>query len=43
LVVKPLEGSVDNDERLIPFLKEEIIINVELLNKTVFVKWPKDF
>ena len=43
LVVKPLEGSVDNDERLIPFLKEEIIINVELLNKTVYVKWPKDF
>ena len=43
LVVKPLEGSVDNAERLIPFLKEEIIINVELLNKTVFVKWPKDF
>ena len=43
LVVKPLEGSVVNDERLIPFLKEEIIINVELSNKTVFVKWPKDF
>jgi 16S rRNA processing protein RimM len=43
LVVKPLKGSVDNDERLIPFLKEEIIIKVELLNKTVYVKWPKDF
>ena len=43
LVVKPFEGSVDNDERLIPFLKEEIIIKVELLNKTVYVKWPKDF
>ena len=43
LVVKPLEGSVDNDERLIPFLKKEIITNVELLKKTVYVKWPKDF
>ena len=43
LVVKPLEGSVDNDERLIPYLKEEIIIKVELLNKAVYVKWPKDF
>ena len=43
LVVQPMEGSVDNDERLIPFLKEEIIIKVELLNKTVYVKWPKDF
>ena len=43
LVVQPAEGSVDNDERLIPFLKEEIIIKVELLNKTVYVKWPKDF
>ena len=43
LVVQPAEGSVDNDERLIPFLKEEIIIKVELLNKTGDVKWPKDF
>ncbi|HIM22387.1 MAG TPA: ribosome maturation factor RimM, partial [Gammaproteobacteria bacterium] len=43
LVVKPLEGSVDNDERLIPFLKKEIITKVELLKKTVYVKWPKDF
>jgi 16S rRNA processing protein RimM len=43
LVVKPLEGSVDNDERLIPFLKKGIITKVELLKKTVYVKWPKDF
>jgi ribosomal 30S subunit maturation factor RimM len=38
-----LEGSVDNDERLIPFLKKEIVTKVELLKKTVYVKWPKDF
>ena len=43
LVVKPFDGSIDNVERLIPFLKEEIITKVELLDKRVYVKWPKDY
>ena len=43
LVVKPTDESVDNKERLIPFLKEETITKVDLLNKTVYIKWPKYF
>tara|TARA_B100000029_G_scaffold237436_1_gene234503 strand:- start:147 stop:671 length:525 start_codon:yes stop_codon:yes gene_type:complete len=43
LVVKPFEGSIDNVERLIPFLKKEVITKVELLDKRVYVKWPKDY
>lgn len=43
LVVKPFEGSIDNVERLIPFQKKEVITKVELLDKRVYVKWPKDY
>ena len=43
LVVKPVKGSIDDKERLIPFMKEEIIIKVEVSNKIVQVKWPRDF
>ena len=43
LVVKPVNGSVDDRERLIPFLKQEIITKIELQDETVYVKWPKDY
>ncbi len=43
LVVKPVNGSVDDRERLIPFLKQEIINKIELQDETVYVKWPKDY
>ena len=43
LVVKPITGSVDDKERLIPFLKQEIINKIGLQDEIVYVKWPKDF
>ena len=43
LVVKPINGSIDDRERLIPFLKQEIINKIELQDKTVYVKWPSNF
>lgn len=43
LAVKPIKGSIDDKERLIPFLKKEIINKIELQDKTVYVKWPRDF
>ena len=43
MVVRPSKESIDAQERLIPFLKKEIVITVDLINKEVFVKWPKYF
>ena len=43
LVVKPINGSIDDKERLIPYLKQKIINKIELQDETVSVKWPKDF
>ena len=42
-VVKPINGSIDDKERLIPYLKQKIINKIELQDETVSVKWPKDF
>ena len=43
LAVKPIAGSIDDKERLIPFLKQEVIEKIELQDKTIYVKWPRDF
>ena len=41
--VLDMNESVDDRERLIPFLKQEIINKIELQEETVYVKWPKDY
>ena len=43
LVVKPLSESIDKQERLIPFSKDEVIREVDLRSRLVYVKWPKDY
>ena len=43
MVVRHLKESIDVKERLIPFLKKETVVGVDLIKKEVFVKWPKDF
>ena len=43
LSLKPNQDSLDNKERLIPFMKEETIIKVNLEEKLIYVKWPSDY
>ena len=43
MAIKPFKGSIDDKERLIPFLKKEIVVKVDLGNNLVYVKWPKDY
>ena len=43
MLVKPSDKSIDDKERLIPFLKQEVIEKIELQDKTIYVKWPRDF
>ena len=43
LVVKPSSKSVDRIERLVPFTKREVVKEVDLKSKVVYVKWPKDY
>ena len=39
LVVKPCEGSVDRHQRLIPWLPDQVVINVDLAARQTQVDW----
>lgn len=38
-----IKGGVDKKEHLIPFLKGNTILNIDLLNKIIVVDWDPDF
>ena len=43
LLVKPTQESVDNQERLIPFIKEKFIKAINKKKKVLEVDWKKDY
>jgi len=43
LVVRATESSIDNEERLIPFIRESVVKNVDLKGKILRVDWEKDY
>lgn len=43
LVVKPNEDSIDDRERLIPFVEEKFIINIDQMNSEIIVDWDVDY
>ncbi|HMU90918.1 MAG: ribosome maturation factor RimM [Pseudomonadales bacterium] len=43
VVVRPGEGSIDERERLIPYLPERVVIRVDLEQAELHVDWPADF
>lgn len=43
MVVKPSEGSRDQRERLIPWLRGSVIKNVDLLEGSIQVDWDPEF
>jgi len=43
LVVKPCEGSLDQRERLVPYLRDSVIIQVDLVARKMIVEWDVDF
>ena len=43
LVVRAVEGSVDDRERLIPYLPEQVVSNIDLGNSRVTVDWDPEF
>ncbi len=43
LVVNPAAGSIDQQERLLPYVWEEVIKRVDLQNGEMTVDWDKDF
>lgn len=43
LVVRPSEGSLDDRERLLPFLPDDIIVQVDLESRSMVVDWDPSF
>ncbi len=43
LVVESTNVSIDDKQRLIPYLKPSVVKNIELEDSVVIVDWPEDF
>lgn len=43
LVVAPSENSIDDQERLIPYLPDEFVLRVDLAAQEIHVNWDPDF
>ena len=43
LVIKPTKNSIDNKERLIPFIKETFIKSINQNKKIIKVDWQKEY
>ena len=43
LVIAPTAASLDDRERLIPYLKDSVIVAVDLDAKTIRVDWEADY
>lgn len=43
LVVQPSEGSIDGQERLIPYVPEQYVTNIDLAAGSIEVSWDPEF
>ena len=43
LIVHPIDGSIDNKERLIPYLIDSVILKVDQAKQSILVEWDSEF
>lgn len=43
LVIKPCDGSLDDRERLVPYVPEQFVTKIDLVAGTMWVDWDPDF
>jgi len=43
LVIEPTESSVDEKERLVPYIKDNVVIEINKKDKTILIDWPEDY
>ena len=43
MVVKPCEGSIDQRERVLPYLPGQFVVNIDLDKATIQVDWDSEF
>ena len=43
LVIEPTANSVDGKERLVPYVKDNVIKEINKKDKTILIDWPEDY
>tara|TARA_B100000609_G_C17016288_1_gene331316 strand:- start:56 stop:577 length:522 start_codon:yes stop_codon:yes gene_type:complete len=43
LIIASSEDSIDTKERLIPFIKDKFVIQIDKTNNVIYVNWQKDY
>ena len=43
LVIEPTKSSVDEKERLVPYVKDNVVKEINKTDKTILIDWSKDY
>ena len=43
LVIEPTESSVDEKERLVPYIKENVVKEINKKDRIILIDWPEDY
>ena len=43
LVIEPTESSVDEKERLVPYIKDNVVKEINKKDKSILIDWPEDY
>ena len=43
LVIEPTESSVDEKERLVPYIKENVVKEINKKGRIILIDWPEDY
>tara|TARA_Y100000590_G_scaffold55311_1_gene57882 strand:- start:171 stop:689 length:519 start_codon:yes stop_codon:yes gene_type:complete len=43
LVIEPTKSSVDEKERLVPYLKDNVVKEINKIDKTILIDWSEDY
>ena len=43
LVIEPTKNSVDEKERLVPYVKDNVVKEINKIDKTILIDWSEDY
>ena len=43
LVIEPTENSFDEKERLVPYIKDNVVKEINKKDKSILIDWPEDY
>ena len=43
LVIEPTESSVDKKERLVPYIKDQVVKEINTIDRTILIDWPEEY